>query len=220
MHKEYFQNDEQKIELVCCYLNKNTEHLKKNGISRYIQFLNDSMYSSGSSKKKLLGDIDQSFKENIVPLVPKFSANTKRVCKTTSCYEYAVESQEYSGYCEKCYRQEKRDEEHDRKMEREKLDFERFQELNKKLDLERQNELDRLEAINRKLKLDRQNDLEFFQKMEMNKMRSNDANRTPQDIENKIEAAQRKIQLERLDLIEKQAEFKRGQEAYKIGKSL
>ena len=49
------------------------------------------------------------------------------------------------------------------------VDLRNLQELNKKLDLERQNELDRLEAINRKLKLDRQNDLEFFQKMEMNK---------------------------------------------------
>lgn len=229
MHKEYFQNNQPKIELVCCYLNNHTENLKKNGITRYIQFLNDSMNNSshsGFGLKKKMDEIDQSFKENIVPLVPKFT-HTKKICRTINCYEYAMESQEFSGYCERCYRSYERSLQQERAdIEREQRELERFQDINRKLDMERQMEQDRLDSITKKHALERQRELE---RLDAISRRTNDMKRLELDQEkenerlNRIaeatraEAMARRSHVEKLDLIEKQAELSRQQEEYRLG---
>lgn len=111
MHREYFDNpNDPRTSLLCCYLNRDTKNLPKNGIVTYIKFLNESIALLGKSspplKTKQISPVATTpLDEPVLPhprenITPKYS---RRMCKSSNCRSRALEAREYFGYCEICF---------------------------------------------------------------------------------------------------------------------
>ena len=122
IHYEYL-NENQTITVLCCYLQKEKDirNKKVNGITTYLNFLNDSIKKNGN---KVVGNYKNFNDESIiVPSMPPSHFTTPSVtpipvqivsttnddigsikkCKLETCSEKSSELNSY-GYCSKCYK--------------------------------------------------------------------------------------------------------------------
>jgi hypothetical protein len=81
-------SDDSKVVLLCCHLAKTSLKLKKNGLSIYLDFLNESMRDQETSQEtKTLNDLYDFY------------------CKTTKCTNPRMDDEKrFYGYCGDCFR--------------------------------------------------------------------------------------------------------------------
>ena len=121
-HFEYL-NENHTITVLCCHLHKEARHkrVKNDGITTYLNFLNDSIkkngYKIGSYKNSNDDTVTSISPSRLVTTPPitipitvatndkteTYETNSK-LCKTEHCNDKALESSSFYGYCNKCFK--------------------------------------------------------------------------------------------------------------------
>lgn len=82
--------NDSKVSIMCCYLDKFVEKPNSNGISLYVDYLNEFM--NPSSKSSIKPNIQSSFVVN--------------KCKNSYCNKNAMDQDRYFGLCYDCFRKQ------------------------------------------------------------------------------------------------------------------
>ena len=104
----YSDSKDQTAEIMCCYLVKTSEKLKKNGLSIYLEFLNDSIKNQKETTNRSFAYEPPTY-TNITRTISdsKNESNYSRfLCKSIRCSKYAMENKnKFYGYCNECFKQ-------------------------------------------------------------------------------------------------------------------
>jgi hypothetical protein len=102
---------DQTTDILCCFLSKTSEKLKKNGLSIYLEFINQSIKSQKESSYSRNYSYEPTSYSPVsnTTMAPysrtTFEANNKTIlCVSTRCHKEALSDKEkYSGFCVDCF---------------------------------------------------------------------------------------------------------------------
>jgi hypothetical protein len=104
----YSDSKDQTADIMCCYLTKTSEKLKKNGLSIYLEFLNESIKNQKETASRNFSYEPPNY-TNIsrTRSDPKNESNLNGLlCKSIRCSKYAIENKnKFYGYCHECFKQ-------------------------------------------------------------------------------------------------------------------